>query len=665
NLFGYMVVVINAAFCLILSFIFKYGMPLTLNIAKPIDQMKTEYILGSIFIITAATAGLSSLYIFGYSIQNVIGSLLIMSFALIGGPGIGSATGVLLGLVLSLNTQNFQFSIAMYSMSGLLGGIFRELGKPAVILGFLFGNMIALLYFMNASTIEPYLIETSVAAILFLIIPTEKYQLLKQQLLPDINLNSFKDESILKATAKLSFVSGLLNSLSQDINTSNNEKILADNNKIKDTQLNEVLAIVGNNVCDPCANRKNCWDTEFYHIYQSILEMLTLAENNNLSEKTIPPILKSRCDQKEELVKLINQIVENNQVHWYWQRKLSDCHQVTVEQLKATSAIIDNLALEINKEPRDDKETALRIKKQATALSCPVADAKVVGNAATVGVKIKKEACAGTKECANTLLPLTSNILKEKMILKSSCGDRCKNQLCELSMTMAQKYQTETAIASAPKEVDPYNTETTENIPCGDSHAYLSLEQGKEIMLLSDGMGSGKSAQEQSSTAIEFFKKLLLAGFNVETTIKTVNSMLLLKKPTETFATVDAAIVDTYTAEAEFLKIGAAPTFIKRVGEVDIITSNALPAGIVEQLEFESIKRTLCPEDIIIMVSDGILENKRSKNGEVWLTNFLRRLNTAKPQEIADNILKQAKELSDGHVNDDMTVIVTKVKNKE
>jgi stage II sporulation protein E len=62
------------------------------------------------------------------------------------------------------------------------------------------------------------------------------------------------------------------------------------------------------------------------------------------------------------------------------------------------------------------------------------------------------------------------------------------------------------------------------------------------------------------------------------------------------------------------------------------------------------------------MVSDGVLEAHRDINEkERWLAKALQRVGDARPQEIADRLLKQARALVDGKPRDDMTVMVARI----
>jgi hypothetical protein len=142
----------------------------------------------------------------------------------------------------------------------------------------------------------------------------------------------------------------------------------------------------------------------------------------------------------------------------------------------------------------------------------------------------------------------------------------------------------------------------------GDTAAVLPLPGGRVALVLSDGMGTGSRAAGDSAATVWFLERLLTAGFAVDVAVKTVNSLLLLKLPEESFTTVDMTVIDTAAGEAEFLKVGAAPSFVKRVREVATVKAASLPVGIMQQVEIEPVRWLLAAGDIIVMVSDGVVE---------------------------------------------------------
>ena len=83
-------------------------------------------------------------------------------------------------------------------------------------------------------------------------------------------------------------------------------------------------------------------------------------------------------------------------------------------------------------------------------------------------------------------------------------------------------------------------------------------------MCLSDGMGSGLEACQESESIVDTLEQLVEAGFTGETAARMVNSVLNLKTKNGRFSTVDISMVDLYSGMCHFLKAGAATTFIKR-----------------------------------------------------------------------------------------------------
>jgi len=199
----------------------------------------------------------------------------------------------------------------------------------------------------------------------------------------------------------------------------------------------------------------------------------------------------------------------------------------------------------------------------------------------------------------------------------------------------------------------------------GDTSIQTSLNDGKYMMALSDGMGSGPRAQKSSSTVIKMLQKLLTTGFDKDVSIGLINSSVNLNSTEETYASIDISVFDRNTGNIEFVKNGACPTFIKSKNKVEIVKAVSLPAGIVENIDLVVYDKDLQEGDILVMCSDGILESSEEyTNKELWLKFMLEEIETDDMQKIADIILQEAIDNNYGMPKDDMTVIAIKVKKK-
>ncbi len=109
------------------------------------------------------------------------------------------------------------------------------------------------------------------------------------------------------------------------------------------------------------------------------------------------------------------------------------------------------------------------------------------------------------------------------------------------------------------------------------------------------------------------------------------------------------------------IKSGAPATFIKKRDRVEIINSRTLPVGILKEIDFNLYEEYIEDGDIIIMVSDGVLDaNRYIDNSEAWLKDIITKIDSINPQVIANEIIKEASNVV-LNTRDDMTVLVTKV----
>lgn len=126
----------------------------------------------------------------------------------------------------------------------------------------------------------------------------------------------------------------------------------------------------------------------------------------------------------------------------------------------------------------------------------------------------------------------------------------------------------------------------------GDTGTWFRRDDGLLCMLLCDGMGSGEDAREESGLAVRLLQNFLKAGVEPEAAMQTVNSALALKgEATKGCTTIDLLTIELFTGLCSIYKFGAAPTYLRKKGEVSCVTGSALPAGIVAG---DDVNQTLC-----------------------------------------------------------------------
>jgi len=651
TLYNTVLVVFEAGTCILMSYIFIYCIPLLKNSkAMFLEQNLTSERLSCLVILLAmAVAGIGNIAILEYSIRNVVGSILIMVVALAGGTGMSAVVGVVVGLVVGISDGNATLSVSLYALAGVLAGVFRGFKKVAVIIGFLLGSAITILYFGQDGQLIKILKECVIAGGLFLLVPSNKLAMCQ-------GIACWQEEVIHNSNPPINEVIDKINNIAEVFKDLGKEfgEITTDTMvKIQDDQLAKILTAVGEQICCNCTKRSHCWEVDFYRTYNGILELLGQFETHTLKKYNIPKVFRENCIRRQDLLDTIKLVSERNHTLALWQKKLIDNRHMVTEQMKAVSSIIGSLAWEIGKEECSERQLAIAFREKAAILGCRLTTVRVTDPLSRGMVEISKPPCSGNRECINTLLPMIASLMKEKMTLYTKCGNEADDGKCKLTLQAAKRFSIEIGMASCAKDGQEV---------CGDSYAVMELNKGKVALVLSDGMGSGSQAQNQSKMAIDFLQKLLVCGFDTDVAVKTVNSMLLLRSPEESFVTIDITIIDTYSGNIEFLKIGSAPSFVKRVGEVATIKSASLPVGILQQIEIEPLKTSAVGGDFIVLVSDGIIDVPQSNLDKgIWVANFLRQTGNEDPQVVANRILIQAKKMSGNQVLDDMTVVIGKI----
>ena len=202
-------------------------------------------------------------------------------------------------------------------------------------------------------------------------------------------------------------------------------------------------------------------------------------------------------------------------------------------------------------------------------------------------------------------------------------------------------------------EVGAFSRSTDDIKVCGDYYRSFRDSDGRHITVLSDGMGTGSRAAVDSAMAAELFSKLIKSGLSFDCALPIANSALLVKSSDESLATLDVVCIDLYTGRTDFMKAGAAATFIRHRDSVAALEQASLPIGILREIGFSKATARLEDGDLVLMVSDGILGDC---NG--WIQQEIKLWDTAKsPRELAEFIVNSACERKLGKQRDDMTAV--------
>jgi stage II sporulation protein E len=93
------------------------------------------------------------------------------------------------------------------------------------------------------------------------------------------------------------------------------------------------------------------------------------------------------------------------------------------------------------------------------------------------------------------------------------------------------------------------------------------------------------------------------------------------------------------------------------------IQASNLPMGIIQEFDVDVVSEQLKAGDLLIMMSDGVFEGpKHVENFDLWMKRKITELKTDDPQEVADLIMEEVIRSRSGNIEDDMTVVVSRIK---
>ena len=644
--------------------IFANSIPVIENFGQK-KAFSIEEVIGTSLLLAIAVSCFSDLSILGFSIRNVLSILIVLILGWKNGMLVGTTAGVTIGVTLGIITGGEPIIIAAYAISGMVAGILNRFGRIGVIIGFCIGNVI-LAYASNGYTVELiYFKEILLASVVLLVIPKnitiniEEF-IGREKFLPVSRERTLTREK--ETVEKLNNVSETIEQIASTYGSEKEEDTYSEESKEENKQifitelLNNLEPYRDNLLYDDIANVDGKIVNEIFEFllqHQEIEreDFLKIFANCNsyivgFDDKEISKYLEENILQ---MLRIINLSYKISKVNFVWKKKLDENKKNMETQLKGVSKVISGIAKDIEKESKQQ----LKYTKQEMEVIELLKQKDIEIEEISIKKKDRYVINIYTKQQGNsaTIADILTKVLKEKIILNED--NSSDNSLIYLS---DDKY----VMGFSTAETNKSQSEVS-----GDNFINIRLNDGKYLIALSDGMGSGKKANESSKQALEMLRKLLASGFDKNSSIELITTTLISKNE-EIFATLDVSIVDLYKGTIEFIKSGACPTYIKKNKKVQIVKSNSLPAGMINQDNIQIFDTDIQSGEILLMCTDGILDsNVEYKNKELWLKYLLEDIETNNTKKIADIVLNEAIDNNFGKAKDDMSVIVCKFMQKD
>lgn len=648
-----MKVLVEGVIMFVSVYIFSYGVDLIKNVKNRISVRPEEAI--SICLLIAFTImGLGEATVFGISIRMVLGTIVVLMTSIIGGPTMGASSGVIVGIAFLINNISSAIYMGIYSLAGLIGGVFSKINKYLCILGYILSWLIIYTYSSSIASNLGQLKEILIASIIVMAIPEKIFTKVEKLVKSNIESNDAVNNYIIRSKKLTkSRLDGIYKTYSDLANTF--DRIRERDRVLDQRDIASVIDMIHSDECRVCSMKRMCWETRFNHTYTMIYNVLEkIEESGEASLQDIPENFRKECMKPESIVKMANYYYRLFVVDYEWSTKFSENRKLIANQIRSISKSIEDLSNDLENNIMLDLENEKNIYNNLQRHGIDVEKVSFITKSSNeFEIEVEKNTCIDGKMCENNIKNAISEVVGEDLsIRKIGCGGY--GSTCRCTFVKAQKYTAVSDVSSMSRDG---------HVLCGDNYTFMEINDGRYMMAISDGMGKGKKAYEESSATIDILEKMIDAKIEDEIVIDTINNMLMLKSTDEMFSTLDLGILDLRRGNLDTIKMGACSTYIKRKnGDVDLISSSSLPVGILSDIKLDRKNTKVEDGDYIIMVSDGIVDSGINKDlGDNWLIYFLDSIKSTNPKKISNMILDRALELQENKIEDDMTALVTKV----
>lgn len=597
---------------------------------RVLAPQETACIVASFAILLFALAGFD---IGGIAPARIAAVLLILLGARCGREAGGSIAGIVAGVAMGFG-EGFRFLTGSYAFGGLLAGLFAPLGQFGCAAAFAAANGMVVILEGGSTQAVHTLIETAVATVLFVLLPSRWMEKIESVLNPPPVIHSQDAARALSArlhaaASGMRYVSTSVDAVSESL-----KRLYAPGFHTLHGQVRE-------SVCGQCGMQEQCWKDKESETMEAVQCIGILLEKGEpLSPDKLPPQFSGRCIRLTSLLDRYREAYSAHTARAGAQNRLSRLRAVIGDQFGEMSDLLEDLSLDYGEELLFDDETALRVQSLLEG----------------AGMAIQETVCRldanGRMHLEATGKPGEEKLHQRELpaLFQEACG-RAFDPPC-IEVISGELYLTCSEKAPFTMRTGASQRTCGESVLCGDTFEIFRDGRGRQLLLISDGMGTGGRAAVDAAMASGLFSKLIKAGLGFDTALRIVNSALLAKSEEESFATLDLTCFDFYSGECVVCKAGAAASFLRRAGKAELLERASMPAGILREAHFSDFRTKLQPGDLILLVSDGALGA-----GTGWILEELEHFEGADAQTLSDRISEEAaRRRTDGH-EDDITVV--------
>ena len=638
NVETFVTVIYESVLCCAGTYIFVRGSSLIFGERNFAQFTNREYMI-TLFAIGILIMPFYKYTLLNFSFIGVVFSFVILSLGRLKSGTGGTLAGVCIGVCIGLSGEVSFLSVG-YALAGLVCGELSRRNKFLSAGGFIVCIIASALIDSN---LKAYLAiaESAAACIIFLLLPDGFFALISEKINLPIPIYVKSDNSRI-LTRRLNDASKAITELSDCVDTV--QRTLAPRHE---KELKIAIKNTWNKVCDNCDLIGSCREEIRCPSDETIDKIaLALTDHARLSEMHFPKNFPESCYCFEEMKDKISLRYMNYVASLGAQGKIDQMQGLMSDQFKSMADILHDIACDFDEDKNFNTEISTVCGTEAKESGLNVINCESY---------LDK---FGRIKIILTISHPRENFNVTRFTDSLSIAIGTTLDLPEIDERADECILTFSQEIAYSVEVGAFSRSTDDIKVCGDYYRSFRDENDRHITILSDGMGTGSRAAVDSAMAAELFSKLIKSGLSFDCALPIANSALLVKSSDESLATLDVICIDLYTGRTDFMKAGAATTFIRHRDNVAALEQASLPIGILREIGFSKASASLEDGDIVLMVSDGILGDC---NG--WIQQELKLWDSKKsPRELSEFIVNSACERKLGKHRDDMTAIVMYIK---
>ncbi len=201
----------------------------------------------------------------------------------------------------------------------------------------------------------------------------------------------------------------------------------------------------------------------------------------------------------------------------------------------------------------------------------------------------------------------------------------------------------------------------------GDYYDFFLTENGDINIIIADVSGHGIGSGMLVSNFRGLCRALLSTNENLEKQLKIINNNIT-KDSGDSGVFITAFFIRYFVKENSFIYVSAGHNdilyFNSELNSIEKLKSQTLPLGVIENINYNPISKTISKDDLILLYTDGLSE-ANNKNSEMFgldrVEKILNKHSNNPPKEIINNLNKSLNEfIGRVKIDDDMTILITK-----